>query len=62
MPAPAAIVPGPRAYDGTTTMRDIPGLSHRQQSAAPMAAYRHLLYPARTAAEGLPPMGQPSDR
>jgi len=46
-----AIVPGPRAYAGVTAMRDIPGLSHIQQTAAPRATYLHLLYPARAAAQ-----------
>ncbi|MCC7358485.1 MAG: alginate lyase family protein [Anaerolineales bacterium] len=46
-----AVVPGPRAYEGTITMRDVPGLSHRQQTNAARAVYLHLLYPARAAAE-----------
>jgi hypothetical protein len=46
-----AVVPGPRAYLGEATLRDIPGLSHTQQRAAPRAMYLHLLYPARDAAQ-----------
>ena len=54
-----AVVPGPRAYEGVITMRDVPGLSHRQQTAAPRAAYLHLLYPARNAAEAQAVSAQP---
>jgi hypothetical protein len=40
-------IPGPRAYDGTSEIREVEGLSHVLETDAAQATFLHVLYPVR---------------
>ena len=40
-------IPGPRAYDGVSHIRETEGLSHVWETGAPRVTFLHVLYPVR---------------
>jgi hypothetical protein len=44
-------IPTPRAFDAVSPFRDVDGISHVLQTTGDRAAYLHVLYPVREAAQ-----------